>query len=291
MTAFFLSLREGLEAALIVSILLGTLRRLGRSELRGYVWLGVASAIAVSVAAAAGLLAAGIELEGRAEEIFEGILLLLAAVFLTAMIFWMQRQGRQIRAEIEANVQKAAARATGGAGGWALFAVAFLAVVREGIELALLLVATAFAGEAAGMLVGAVLGIALAVGFGVMLYQGVLHLNLKAFFQVTNVLLLFFAAGMVALGIHELVEGGLMPALMDPIYNINAILSDKSTLGQVFKSLLGYNGNPALIETLAYVSYLLLVGWFILGRSRLPKPRSSYLEVPGQRLHAQQVDR
>ena len=118
------------------------------------------------------------------------------------------------------------------------------------------------------MLLGAVLGIALAVGFGIMLYQGVLHLNLKAFFQVTNVLLLFFAAGMVALGIHELVEAGLIPALMDPIYNINAVLSDKSTLGQVFKSLLGYNGNPALSETLAYVGYLALVGWFILGRSR-----------------------
>jgi len=114
MTAFFLSLREGLEAALIVSILLGTLRRLGRSELRGYVWLGVASAIAVSVAAAAGLLAAGIELEGRAEEIFEGILLLLAAVFLTAMIFWMQRQGRQIRAELEADVRRASAGRAGG---------------------------------------------------------------------------------------------------------------------------------------------------------------------------------
>jgi high-affinity iron transporter len=226
MTAFFLSLREGLEAALIVGILLGTLRRLGRSELRGYVWLGVASAIAVSVAAAAGLLAAGIELEGRAEEIFEGILLLLAAVFLTAMIFWMQRQGRQMRAEIEAHVREAATGAARGAGGWALFAVAFLAVVREGIELALLLVVTAFAGE---------------------------------------------AAGMVALGIHELVEAGLMPALMDPLYNINAVLSDKSTLGQVLKSLLGYNGNPALVETLAYVGYLVLVGWCILGRSR-PKP-------------------
>jgi high-affinity iron transporter len=276
MTAFFLSLREGLEAALIVSILLGTLRRLGRSELRGYVWLGVASAIAVSVAAAAGLLAAGIELEGRAEEIFEGILLLLAAVFLTAMIFWMQRQGRQMRAEIEAHVREAATGAARGAGGWALFAVAFLAVVREGIELALLLVATAFAGEATGMLVGAVLGIALAAGFGAMLYQGVLHLNLKAFFRVTNVLLLFFAAGMVALGIHELVEAGLMPALMDPLYNINAVLSDKSTLGQVFKSLLGYNGNPALSETLAYVSYLAIVGWLILGRSRThPAAQSS----------------
>ena len=146
--------------------------------------------------------------------------------------------------------------------------MAFLAVVREGIELALLLVATAFAGEAAGMLVGVVSGIALAVGFGVMLYQGVLHLNLKAFFQVTNVLLLFFAAGMVALGIHELVEGSLVPALINPIYNINAIFSDKSTLGLLFKSLLGYNANPALIETLAYVSYLLIIGWFILGRSR-----------------------
>jgi high-affinity iron transporter len=268
MTAFLLSLREGLEGALIVSILLGTLQRLGRTELRRFVWLGVMSAIVVSVAAAAGLIAAGIELEGKAEAIFEGVLLLLAAVFLTVMIFWMQRQGKQIRAELEADVRRVAA---GGAGGWALFAVAFLAVVREGVELALLLVATALAGGVTGMFLGAVLGIGLAIGFGIMLYQDVLRLNLSTFFQGTNMLLLFFAAGMVALGIHELVEAGLMPALMEPLYNINAVLSDKSTLGQVFKSLLGYDGNPALSETLAYVSYLAVAGWLILGRSR-PQP-------------------
>ena len=268
MTAFLLSLREGLEAALIVSILLGTLRRLGRTELRRFVWLGVASAIVVSVAAAAGLVAAGIELEGKAEQLFEGVLLLLAAAFLTGMIFWMRRQGAQLRVELEADVRQAAARAAGGTSGWALFAVAFIAVVREGIELALLLVATALAGDAVGMLLGAVLGIGVAIGFGILLYQGVLHINLRAFFRVTNVLLLFFAAGMVALGIHELVEAGLIPALMEPMYNINAILSDKSTLGQVLKSLLGYNGNPALIETLTYVGYLAVVGWLILGRSR-----------------------
>jgi high-affinity iron transporter len=271
MTAFFLSLREGLEAALIIGILLGTLHRLGSTALRRYVWAGVVSAVVVSIAAAAGLIAAGIELEGKAEEIFEGILLLLAAILLTGMIFWLKRQGAHYRARLEANVRKAVAATEASAGGWALFAVAFLAVVREGIELALLLVATTLAGDAASAATGAVLGIALAIGLGILLYQGVLRLNLRLFFQITNILLLFFAAGMLALGVHEFVEAGLLPALVDPIYNINTILSDKSAIGLLFKSLLGYNGNPALIETFAYVSYLAIVGWLIFGAGR-PQP-------------------
>ena len=268
MAAFFLSLREGLEAALIVSILLGTLRRLGRSDLRRFIWLGVAVALLVSLGVAAGLVAAGVEFEGQAEETFEGGMLLLAAIFLTAMIFWMQRQGAQFRAGLEADVRKAVEHRTPEGGGWGLFAVAFLAVAREGIELALLLVATSLAGGAIGVVVGAALGMTLSVLLGVLIYRGVLHLNLRTFFRVTNILLLLFAAGMVALGIHELVEAGLMPAIVDSIYNINPLLSDKSLLGELFKSLFGYNGNPALIETLAYLSYLGIVGWLSFGRGR-----------------------
>ncbi len=278
MTAFILSLREGLEAALIVSILLGTLRRLGRSELRRFVWLGVVSAVAVSIVAAAGLAAAGIELEGRAEEIFEGITLLLAATFLTGMIFWMRRQGAQLHESLDAGVRDAAGRATGANGWWGLFAVAFLAVVREGIELALLLVATTLAGDTAAAGVGGLLGIAAAVALGVLLYRGVLQLNLKGFFRATNLLLVLFAAGMVALGIHELVEASLLPAVVDPLYNINPILSDKSTLGALLKGLLGYNGNPALIETLAYVIYLASVGWLTARSETGPSGRR--LPVP-----------
>jgi high-affinity iron transporter len=277
MAAFLLSLREGLEAALIVGILLGALRRLERGELRRFVWSGVASALVVSAAVAAGLVAVGVKLEGRTEQIFEGVTLLLAAAFLTGMIFWMQRQGAQIRGMLEADVGKAAGRATEIGGGWALWAVAFLAVVREGIELALLLVATSLAERTAGVAAGAALGIATAVLVGRLIYGGVLYANLRTFFRVTNLLLLLFAAGMVALGVHELVEASLLPAIMDPVYNVNPFLDDKSIAGDLLKSLFGYNGNPALIETLAYVSYLAIVAWFLFVRGRRqsgPRPSS-----------------
>jgi high-affinity iron transporter len=110
------------------------------------------------------------------------------------------------------------------------------------------------------------LGIGAAVVIGALLYQGVLRLNLGAFFRVTNVLLLLFAAGMIGLGAHELIEAGLLPAIVDPLWNINPILSDKSVPGELLKSLFGYNGNPALTEALAYIAYLVGVGWLVLLR-------------------------
>lgn len=260
MAAFLLSLREGLEAALVASILLGTLRRLERRELRRFLWYGIAAASIVSIAVAAGLTTAGIELEGRAEQTFEGVMLILAAAFLTGMIFWMRRQGATWRAALAAGVQEAAGRT----GGWGLCAVAFLAVAREGIELALLLVATTLQGSLAATGLGVALGISAAVVIGALLYQGVLRLNLAVFFRVTNVLLLLFAAGMIGLGAHELIEAGLLPAVVDPLWNINPLLSDKSAPGELLKSLFGYNGNPALTEALAYVAYLVGVGWMVL---------------------------
>ncbi len=269
MTAFMLSLREGLEAALIVGILLGVLKQLGRPRLGRAVWAGVISAVSVSLLAAIGLILAGIKLEGRAEEIFEGVILLLAAAFLTGMIFWMHRQGARFSAALAAQAEQAAGEATT-SGGWALFAVAFLAVMREGLELALLLVATSLQSPALDTLFGAVLGLAGAVWLGVLIYRGVLRLNLRLFFSVTNVILLLFAAGMGGLGIHELIEGGVLPAIIDPIYNINAFLNDKSVVGELLKSLFGFNGNPALLETLAYLGYLAVVGWLIFGPRNRP---------------------
>ena len=272
MTALVISLREGLEAALIVGILLGALKQLGRPELGRYIWTGVISAVVVSVIAAAGLVAAGIELEGSAEQVFEGITLIAAAVFLTGMIFWMKRQGKGFRTTLEANVRDAAQQTSSAnaSSGWALFAVAFFAVVREGVELALLLVATSLGGPALNTILGAAAGIGAAVVIGILIYRGVLHLNLRTFFGVTNALLLLFAAGMIALGIHELVEASMMPAIIDPIYNLNPVLSDNSTFGALLKSLFGYNGNPALTEAIAYIAYLAVMGWLIFGHNRKP---------------------
>lgn len=272
MTAFLLSLREGLEAALIVGILLGVLKQLGRPQLGWVVWWGVGSAGAISLLAAIGLVLAGVTLEGRAEALFEGVTLLLAAAFLTGMIFWMHRQGAHFRAGLEARAVQAVGSAAG-PGGWTLFSVAFLAVAREGLELALLIVATSLQNSARDTLIGALLGLAAAALLGVLIYRGVLRLNLRRFFSITNALLLLFAAGMIALGIHELIEGGVLPALVDPLYNINPFFSDKSLAGEMLKSLFGFNGNPALIETAAYLGYLAVVGWLIFGPRRVrPAP-------------------
>lgn len=261
MAAFLLSLREGLEAALIVGILLGALRRLGRGELGRFVWSGVTAAALLSAAVAGGLVATGIEMERRAEQLFEGVMLLLAAAFLTGMIFWMQRQGAAWRKALAVEVQQAAST-----GGWALFAVAFLAVVREGIELALLLVATALQGSFAAIGLGVTLGLGVAIGCGGLLYRGVLRLNLAVSFRITNVLLLLFAAGMVGLAVHELIEAGLLPAIVEPLWNINPILSDQSAAGALLRSLFGYSGAPTLTEALAYMAYLGAIGWALWRR-------------------------
>jgi high-affinity iron transporter len=260
MAALLLSFREGLEAALIIGILLGALRRCGRSELGRFIWYGVAAAVVISAAAAGGLVAAGIELEGRAEQIFEGVMLVLAAAFLTGMMFWMQRQGATWRRSLAVEVQ------TAGTGGWALFAVAFLAVAREGIELTLLLVATALKGSFAATGLGVALGLGVAVGFGTLLYRGVLRLNLAVFFRITNALLLLFAAGMIGLAAHELIEAGLLPVIVEPLWNFNLILSDQSAPGALLRSLFGYNSAPTLTEALAYVAYLAAIGWALWRR-------------------------
>ena len=261
MAAFVLSLREGLEAALIVGILLGALRRFGRDELGRFIWSGVAVAAGLSAAVAVGLVTAGIELDGRAEQIFEGVMLILAAAFLTGMIFWMQRQGATWRGSLAADVQASAAT-----GGWAMFAVAFLAVAREGIELALLLVATALQGSFAATGLGVALGLGVAVGFGTLLYRGVLRLNLAVFFRITNALLLLFAAGMIGLAAHELIEAGQLPAIVEPLWNFNLILSDQSAPGALLRSLFGYNSAPTLTEALAYLAYLGAIGWALWRR-------------------------
>lgn len=261
MAAFLLSLREGLEGVLVVSILLVTLRRLGHGYLARYVWLGTGVAVVVSLVVAVGLRFADAELGGRAEPIFEGVTLLLAAAMLTWMIFWMQREGSRVRVALSAGVAQAVNVGGLGAGRLALFAIACLAVVREGIELALLLVAAAFSAGTTSVLIGTTLGLAAAVALGVLLSAGVVRLDLKRFFDVSGVLLLVFAAGMVTLGVHELVEAAVLPGLVNPVWNLSAVLPADSVIGQLLKTLFGYDPTPSLAAVLAYAGYLGVVVW------------------------------
>ena len=265
--ALLITLREGLEAALIVGIVLGALRKVGHADRSRIVWLGVAAAVAASIVAALALDALGVAFEGRGEEIFEGVAMILAAAVLTWMIFWMQRRGRDVRADLEEDTRRAAVRASG----WGLFGLAFVAVFREGIETVLFLTAAAFGSTPTETLVGGALGLLLAILLGWLIFAAGRQLNVRAFFQVTSVLLILFAAGLVAHGVHEMQEAGLMPIIVEHVWDVNGVLDEASLGGQMLQALFGYNGNPSLLEVLSYVAYLVVVGLLVYRASR-PSP-------------------
>ena len=252
---FVLSLREGLEAALIIGIVFGVLRQMRRPELTPVVWGGVISAVVISLVTAFVLYTLGTAFEGTSEQIFEGVMMFLAAGVLTGMIFWMRQQSSRIRSGLEMDVRQALTQV----GSRALFFIAFLAIVREGIELSLFLTATTFTSSAGSTLIGALLGLCTAVILGWMLYTASVRLDLRRFFQVTGILLILFAAGLVAHGIHEFNEAGLIPSVIEPLWDINYILPENSIIGQMLKALFGYNGNPSLTEVAAYITYFLII--------------------------------
>ena len=205
-------------------------------------------------------------LEGKVEEVFEGITMLLAAAILTWMIFWMQRQSRTLKSEIESDVQQAAS----GTGQKALFLLAFFAVLREGIELALFLTAATFASDARQTLLGAALGFASAILLGWAIFASTIRLDLARFFKVTSVLLILFAAGLVAHGVHEFNEVNWIPSIIEHVWDINPIIDENSTFGAMLKALFGYNGNPSLTEVIAYLAYFAAI---ILGLRQAEKPK------------------
>jgi high-affinity iron transporter len=259
---YLLSLREGLEAALIIGIVLGALAKIRRSDLAPAVWLGTLSAVGISILIAVSLTSFGMSLEAQAEQIFEGITMLIAAGILTWMIFWMSKQARFLKGELEAGVNKAAATT----GRRAMFWLAFIAVVREGIELALFVTAAFFAGDQSQAtsniiqtLAGTILGLGTAILLGWTLFATTIRLDLRRFFQVTGFLLILFAAGLVAHGVHEFNEAGWIPAVVEHVWDVNAIVDENSVPGQLLRTLFGYNGNPSLTEMIAYFAYLVVV--------------------------------
>ena len=262
---YLLSLREGLEAALIIGIVLGAVSKIRRKDLAPAVWLGTLSAVIVSVLTALLLTAFGMSLEDKAEMIFEGITMLLAAGILTWMIFWMGKQARFLKSELEDGVNKAAASM----GKRAVFWLAFMSVVREGVELAIFITAAFFAGNPGQAmnntiqtLAGTILGLGTAALLGYTIFATALRLDLRRFFQVTGLLLILFAAGLVAHGVHEFNEVGWIPVVVEHVWDVNAILDENSLVGQLLKTLFGYNGNPSLTEMFTYFVYIAVVGVF-----------------------------
>ena len=263
--SYLLSLREGLEAALIIGIVLGAVSKIRRKDLAPAVWFGTLSAVIISILTAIILTSFGMSLEERAEQIFEGVTMLLAAGILTWMIFWMGKQARFLKSELEDGVNKAAAST----GKRAVFWLAFMAVVREGVELAIFITAAFFASNQAEtstnliqILAGTILGLGTAVLLGYTIFATALRLDLRRFFQVTGILLILFAAGLVAHGVHEFNEVGWIPGVVEHVWDVNMILDENSIAGQLLKTLFGYNGNPSLTEMIAYFVYIAVVTVF-----------------------------
>jgi len=257
--SFIITFRETLEAALIVGIILSYLVRTKETKYNNVVYVGIASGIGASIIGALlfTIIAGGFT--GRAEKIFEGITMLVGVLLLTTMILWMMKQ-KHIAMELEHRVNMELSEAHK----FGLFLLVFISVLREGIETVIFLGATSFVSTNNNM-IGALAGIIVAIFLGYAMFVGSMKINIKKFFNITSILLILFAAGLVAHGIHELQEATIIPIVIEHVWDINPILDENGQIGSILKGLFGYNGNPSLIEVLSYFIYLFFV--FVLWRN------------------------
>jgi high-affinity iron transporter len=263
-TGLLTGLREGVEAALIVSIILTYLARSGHRSAFGPIWTGVGSAIALSAALGAVLWVTLQELPSPVEQIFEGTTLLLAAVVVTWMLFWMRRTAASVSHELRAAIDRSltGGRVTG------LAVLAFTVVIREGIETALFLLGQATAASRAeegalSVLVGALVGLAIAGVLGIGFYRGSRAINLRVFFTWTGVALVFVAGGLVASALHEFIEIGWIGFGTHAAFDLSTVLPDTGggmgIVGQFLHALVGYAAAPEWTRLIVWLGYIGLV--------------------------------
>jgi len=261
LTGLLIGLREGVEAALVVGMIVAYLVRTGNGLHLPKVWLGTAGAVVGSILLGTALYVALGGLRTPYEQLFEGLTMLVAAGIVTWMLFWMRSQARSMRGHLEARL--ATTLATGGA--WGLAVLAFLSVIREGIEASIFLVGQITAtettdhGSGAGVAAGAVVGLCMAAGLGYLLYRGSARLDLRTFFTWTGVGLVFIAAGLVARAVHEFIEIGLLGVGTRTAFDVSRFLPDGDGVGQFLHVTLGYTAAPELITVVAYLVYLVPV--------------------------------
>ena len=263
-------LREGIEASMIVAILLAYLNRIGQRRYFRDVFIGVGAALLV---AAAGGVAAYYTIRtydgSRVQTIFETFTYLLAAVVLTYMTFWMRGHARGLSGELRARADAAMTRGarTG------LILLAFQAVGREGLETVVFTLAIIFSTSAQGALTGALLGFAGSMGIAFVIYRLGHKLNLGKFFTVIGALLMFFAAGLLADTVENLQELGWVNFLSTPLWHTGGVLSQDGTLGDILHSFFGYADSPTALQVIVYVGYLAVVLVFFLRNTNRPKPQ------------------
>ncbi len=270
---YLIGLREGLEASLVVSILVAYLVRTDHRDRIRFVFYGVAAAVLLSLGFGALLTFTSRAMSFQAQEAFGGILSIVAVVLVTWMIFWMRRAARGMKRELEGRMATAL-----DVGPLALVALAFVSVAREGLETALFVWAAAQGTDRTSTpLVGLLLGLATAVVTGYALYQGAIRINLATFFTYTGALLVLVAAGVLAYGVHDLQEAGIIPGLNNLAFDISETLPLTSTMGSLLKGFFNYNPAPTVIELVVWLAYLIPVMtaflWPLVGRRSPTPPR------------------
>jgi high-affinity iron transporter len=267
--SILITLREGLEISLVLAIIVGYLVKTGKSQYLRQVWIGVGAAVAVCVVAGVAFRALVGEFEGKSEQFIEGTLALSAVAVLTWMIFWMRNNARGMRGELHTRLDSALERSP-----MTIAVVAFIAVAREGFETVLFLIGAENEGTTgAQVVIGGVIGLAISAVLGVLIYRGGKKINLSKFFTWTGGLLLLFAAGLFAKGVHEFREflGIEWSVVAKPLWTITSgPFAEGHTVYDFLNGLFGWSADPERIRVLAYFVYLIPIGWLYL--RELAKP-------------------
>lgn len=257
--SFLITLREGIEAALIVGIILGYLKKVDAKSLEKPFYLGIGLGIVASIGVAALFVALSVEFEGKLETVFEGTTMFVSMAILTTVILWMNENSRTYSEGLRQKVEQALTKTRA----FGLASLAFISIFREGVETVLFLGSTSFATTGAQVVLGGVSGLMLAFVLAVAIINYSARLNLKMFFNATGILLIMFAAGLVSRGIFEFQEAGYVAPIVDHVWNSNWIVSDQGNLGKILTALFGYDGSPSLSEIAGYLLYWLAVAVLI----------------------------
>jgi len=265
----FLALREGLEAVLVVVIILLYLRKTNQRIYFKYVYLGIILAIAASIAFAIIFPLVFGEFT-EIEEIFEGTTFIISGIFILTLVLWVSKEGPRMRENLEGKVENSIKTQKV----FSISFTAFIIIIREGVELVLLTTGATSQGSLnqVNVILGSIIGLIISILIGVLIFYGIKSINLSVFFKITNVMLILFAAGLITYGIHEFIEAGIINPIIEEMWNIEHILPERfpdgnpatpeflEIIGVLLKALFGYNANPALLEVIIYPVLLVSIG-------------------------------
>ncbi|MEE9377079.1 MAG: FTR1 family protein [Candidatus Lokiarchaeia archaeon] len=266
----FLAFREGLEATLVVVIILLYLKKTNQRTYNKYVYFGAIIAIFSSITFAIIFSMVFGGFTGLLEEIFEGSTFIISGIFIVTLVLWVSKEGPKMRKHLEEKVGYSIERQKA----FSISILTFIIIIREGIELVLLLTGTASIGSInqTTTILGSTIGLAISVIIGLLIFYGIKSIDLSKFFKATNIILILFAAGLITYGIHELIEAGIVNPIIEEVWNIKHILPETfpdgnpvtpewlEIIGSLLKALFGYNANPSLLEIIIYPSLLILIG-------------------------------